>query len=46
MKEIIIALITGLCVAIPSLVATISSNKKNNVNTIKKISKTLLSLQK
>lgn len=28
MKEIIIAIISGLCVAIPSLIATISSNKK------------------
>lgn len=27
---IITALISGLCVAIPSVVATISSNKKNN----------------
>jgi len=30
MTEIIIALISGLCVAIPSLIATISSNKKSN----------------
>lgn len=30
MKEIIIAIISGLCVAIPSIIATISSNKKNN----------------
>ena len=30
MKEIIIAIISGLCVAIPSIVATISSNKKSN----------------
>lgn len=29
MKEIIIAIISGLCVAIPSIIATISSNKKN-----------------
>lgn len=28
MEEIIIAVISGLCVAIPSLIATISSNKK------------------
>lgn len=28
MKEIMIAIISGLCVAIPSLIATISSNKK------------------
>lgn len=30
MTEIIVAVISGLCVAIPSIVATISSNKKNN----------------
>lgn len=30
MKEIIIAIISGLCVAIPSIIATLSSNKKNN----------------
>lgn len=35
MEHIIIALISGLCVAIPNLVATISSNKKNNVKDIK-----------
>ena len=29
MKEIIIAIISGLCVAVPSIIATISSNKKN-----------------
>lgn len=28
--EIIVALISGLCVAIPSIIATISANKKNN----------------
>lgn len=28
MEEIIIAIISGLCVAIPSLIATVSSNKK------------------
>lgn len=28
--EIVIALITGLCVAIPSVVATYTSNSKNN----------------
>ena len=28
--EIITAIISGLCVAIPSIIATISSNKKNN----------------
>lgn len=30
MKEIIIAIISGLCVSIPSIIATLSSNKKNN----------------
>lgn len=30
MQEIIIAVISGLCVAIPSIIATVSSNKKNN----------------
>lgn len=30
MTEIIIAIISGLCVAIPSIIATISSNKKSN----------------
>ena len=29
MSEIIIAIISGLCVAIPSIIATVSSNKKN-----------------
>lgn len=30
MTEIIIAIISGLCVAVPSIIATISSNKKSN----------------
>lgn len=30
MTEIIVAVISGLCVAIPSIIATILSNKKNN----------------
>ena len=30
MTEIIVAVISGLCVAIPSIITTISSNKKNN----------------
>ena len=33
--EIIVAIITGLCVAIPNLVATITTNKKNNINDVK-----------
>lgn len=30
MQQIWIAVISGLCVAIPSIIATISTNKKNN----------------
>lgn len=30
MNQIIVAIISGLCVAIPSVIATISSNKRNN----------------
>lgn len=30
MKEIITAIISGLCVAIPSIIATILSNKRNH----------------
>ena len=30
MTNIIVAIISGLCVAIPSIIATISSNKKSN----------------
>ena len=30
MNQIIIAIISGLCVAIPSIIATITTNKKNN----------------
>lgn len=30
MNEILVAVISGLCVAIPSIIATISANKKNN----------------
>jgi hypothetical protein len=29
MSEIVIAIISGLCVAVPSIIATLSSNKKN-----------------
>lgn len=29
-SEIIVAIISGLCVAVPSVITTISSNKKNN----------------
>lgn len=28
--QVIVAIISGLCVAIPSVIATISSNKRNN----------------
>lgn len=30
MSQIVVAIISGLCVAIPSIIATISTNKKNN----------------
>lgn len=30
MQQIIVAIISGLCVAVPSVIATISSNKRNN----------------
>lgn len=30
MTEILVAVISGLCVAIPSIIATVSSNKKSN----------------
>lgn len=30
MQGIIVAIISGLCVAVPSVIATISSNKRNN----------------
>lgn len=29
-SEIIVAIISGLCVAVPSVITTLSSNKKNN----------------
>lgn len=28
--EIIVAIISGLCVAVPSIIATVTANKKNN----------------
>lgn len=30
MTEIIVAVVSGLCVAVPSIIATISSNKRSN----------------
>lgn len=30
MQQILVAVISGLCVAVPSIIATLSSNKKNN----------------
>ena len=30
MEQVITSIISGLCVAIPSIIATISTNKKNN----------------
>ena len=31
-STIIVAIISGLCVAIPNIIATITSNKRNNSN--------------
>lgn len=28
--EIVVAIISGLCVAVPSIIATVTANKKNN----------------
>ena len=39
MNDIIIAIISGFCVAVPSIVATISSNKKSNDLVIYRINK-------
>lgn len=36
MENILVALISGLCVAIPNLVTTILQNKKNNIKGVKK----------
>lgn len=30
MQQILVAVISGLCVAVPSIIATLTSNKKNN----------------
>ena len=30
MQQIVVAIISGLCVAIPSIIATVSANKRNN----------------
>lgn len=35
MEEIITALIGGLCVAVPNIIATISGIKKNNIEKVK-----------
>lgn len=39
MEQVITAVISGLCVAIPSIIATISSNKKSNDLIIYRINK-------
>lgn len=39
MTDIIIAIISGFCVAIPSIIATISSNRKSNDLVIYRINK-------
>ena len=36
MNGIIVALISGLCVAIPNIIATYVANKKNNIEGVKK----------
>ena len=42
MESILTALIGGLCVAIPNIIATISANKKNNLQDLEKnINKTI-----
>ena len=30
MQQILVAVVSGLCVAVPSIIATVSSNKRNN----------------
>lgn len=30
MNQVLVAVISGLCVAVPSIIATISANKRNN----------------
>lgn len=37
--EIIVAIISGLCVAVPSIIATVSSNKKSNELVLYRIDK-------
>lgn len=37
--EIIVAIISGFCVAVPSIIATISSNKKSNDLVLYRINK-------
>lgn len=39
MNEIVVSIISGLCVAIPSVFATITTNKKNKDLTIYRIDK-------
>lgn len=39
MNEIVVSIISGLCVAIPSVLATITTNKKNKDLTIYRIDK-------
>lgn len=42
MNGIIIAIISGLCVAVPNIIATLTSNKKNNIENVKdEIKKTI-----
>ncbi len=46
MQQIVVAIISGLCVAIPSIIATISANKKNNDLVIYRINELDTKVQK
>ena len=46
MQQIVVAIISGLCVAIPSIIATISANKKNNDLVIYRINELDVKVQK
>ena len=46
MQQIVVAIISGLCVAIPSIIATISANKKNNDLVIYRINELDAKVQK
>lgn len=46
MQQIVVAIISGLCVAIPSIIATISANKKNNDLVLYRINELDVKVQK